>query len=112
MSNRQLYIGTGVQGSSWVGHINVGVVSIKIGCEALILHEITEDECRQKGNAGIPGSRGQGDEKESPGRQEEYRERACPGAEEGAGHSVRCCWWSKKTRSGDCTTTGELRGGL
>lgn len=67
MSDRQLDIGTGVQGSSWVGHINVGVVSIKIGCEAVILDEITEGDCRQKGNAGIPGSRGQGDEVESPG---------------------------------------------
>lgn len=36
----------------------------------------------------------------------------CPGAEEGVGHSVRSCWWSRKVRTEDCLAVGVFRDGL
>lgn len=36
----------------------------------------------------------------------------CPGAEEGAGHCVRSCWWSRKVRTEDCLAVGVFRDGL
>lgn len=40
MSDRQLGVGTDVQRSSWVGHKNLGVISIKMVFDAAILNEI------------------------------------------------------------------------
>lgn len=45
-------------------------------------------------------SGGHGDE--WPEREEENQATVCPRAEEGTGHSVRCCWWSRKVRTEDC----------
>lgn len=39
---RQLDIGTDVHGSSWMGHLNLGVISIKGVFEAMILDETIE----------------------------------------------------------------------
>lgn len=41
-SDRQLDIGTDVHGSSWMGHINLGIISIKGVFEAMILDETIE----------------------------------------------------------------------
>lgn len=64
MSPGQLDIETNVQGCSRVGRLNLGVISIKMVFEAMILDETTEGVCvdREENLGAKLRSKGQGDE--------------------------------------------------